>query len=259
MQLHQPQHSSGSPFLFLKENNYLYIQDLCGIGLLGMCLNRQVFCELLNVFKQVQIFWLAELLQMFFSIGFAAEGVAGALYSFIVAVAGIGNGPLCFSNGEWTRPFKDRWRAELSRWHWWRSHDVPVIYKPLLLPSNASYISDSKKWAVCTEPKNVVQFNTGLFGTLIAVSCLQVILCAIQTINGLFGCLGGTCNKSEVKLKKSHSSSSFGPNQNIYVIWWDLNVSPPLSFAFFFFFFNRQRPLIKYLHSSFGESTAIHR
>lgn len=56
MQLHQPQHSSGSPFLFLQENNYLYIQDLCGIGLLGMCLNRQVFCELLNVFKQVQIF-----------------------------------------------------------------------------------------------------------------------------------------------------------------------------------------------------------
>uniref|UniRef100_A0A671YH14 Transmembrane 4 L six family member 21a n=1 Tax=Sparus aurata TaxID=8175 RepID=A0A671YH14_SPAAU len=109
---------------------------------------------------------------MFFSIGFAAEGVAGALYSFIVAVAGIGNGPLCFSNGEWTRPFKD---------------------------SNASYISDSKKWAVCTEPKNVVQFNTGLFGTLIAVSCLQVILCAIQTINGLFGCLGGTCNKSELE------------------------------------------------------------
>ena len=197
---------------------------------------------------------------MFLSIGFAAEGVAGALYSFIVAVAGIGNGPLCLSNGEWTRPFKDRWWAELSRWHKWSSHDVPVIYKPLLLPSNVSYLYDSKKWAVCTEPKNVVQFNTGLFGTLIAVSCLQVILCAIQTINGLFGCLGGTCNKSEVKLKKSRSGSSFGPNQNIYVIWWDLNFSPPLSFSFFlFFFFNRQRPLIKYLHSSFGESTAIHR
>lgn len=46
---------------------------------------------------------------------------------------------------------------------------------------------------MCTEPENIVQFHIGLFATLVATSCLQVILCAIQMINGLFGCLCGTC------------------------------------------------------------------
>ena len=45
MQHHQAQHSSGSPFLFLQENIYVYIQDLCSIILTGMCLNGQVFYE----------------------------------------------------------------------------------------------------------------------------------------------------------------------------------------------------------------------
>ncbi|XP_073335423.1 transmembrane 4 L6 family member 4-like isoform X1 [Pagrus major] len=107
---------------------------------------------------------------MFLSIGFAVEGLAGALYSFIVAASGVGNGPLCLYNGQWTTPFKN---------------------------SNASYQSDPKVWPLCIEPKNVVQFNTGLFCTLIAVSCVQAILCAIQMINGLIGCLCGTCNKTE--------------------------------------------------------------
>ncbi|KAF3840714.1 hypothetical protein F7725_006576 [Dissostichus mawsoni] len=73
---------------------------------------------------------------MFLSIAFAAVGVAGALYSFIVAVLG---------------------------------------------------------------PKNIVQFNIGLFATLLATSGLQLILCAIQMINGLFGCLCGTCGDKGAK------------------------------------------------------------
>ncbi|XP_073335424.1 transmembrane 4 L6 family member 4-like isoform X2 [Pagrus major] len=44
---------------------------------------------------------------MFLSIGFAVEGLAGALYSFIVAASGVGNGPLCLYNGQWTTPFKN--------------------------------------------------------------------------------------------------------------------------------------------------------
>nr|XP_046266119.1 transmembrane 4 L6 family member 5-like [Scatophagus argus] len=107
---------------------------------------------------------------MFLSVVFAAMGVAGALYSFTVALLGTVNGPLCKDNGTWITPFKN---------------------------SNSSYLSDSKLWAACKEPKNVVQFNIGLFMTLMAASCLQVLLCAAQMINGLCGCLCGTCNSKE--------------------------------------------------------------
>ncbi|XP_022618441.1 transmembrane 4 L6 family member 4-like [Seriola dumerili] len=104
---------------------------------------------------------------MFLSIIFTAVGVTGALYSFTVAVSGLGNGPLCKINSTWTTPFKN---------------------------STFTYLTGNKYWQECTEPKNVVQFNMGLFITLIAASCLQGLLCAIQMINGLFGCLCGICN-----------------------------------------------------------------
>ncbi|XP_028451454.1 transmembrane 4 L6 family member 4-like [Perca flavescens] len=107
---------------------------------------------------------------MFLSIAFAAVGVVGALYSFIVAVLGLNNGPFCKYNGAWITPFKN---------------------------SNSTYLADHELWAKCTEPKNVVQFNMGLFLTLMATSCLQMLLCAIQMINGLFGCLFGVCINKE--------------------------------------------------------------
>ncbi|XP_044079717.1 transmembrane 4 L6 family member 1-like [Siniperca chuatsi] len=108
---------------------------------------------------------------MLLSIVFAAMGVAGGLYSFSVAVLGLGHGPLCKDgNGEWKTPFKN---------------------------SNSSYLTNYDWWGDCTEPKNVVQFNIRLFITLMAASCLQVLLCAIQMINGLFGCLCGTCSNKE--------------------------------------------------------------
>ncbi|XP_041863544.1 transmembrane 4 L6 family member 1-like isoform X2 [Melanotaenia boesemani] len=110
-------------------------------------------------------------LLMFFSIGFAAVGAAGAVYSFIVALLGLFNGPLCKDkSGTWKTPFKD-------------SHD--------------SYLNDYKTWALCEEPTNVVQFNMGLFLALMVTSCLQGLLCASQMINGLFGCLCGTSNEEK--------------------------------------------------------------
>ncbi|XP_069002722.1 transmembrane 4 L6 family member 1 [Embiotoca jacksoni] len=106
---------------------------------------------------------------MFLSIAFAAVGVAGALYSFIVALLGLQNGPLCQVFLIWETPFKD---------------------------SEPSYLTNSKWWVRCTQPKDIVQFHVGLFSTLLATSCLQLILCAVQMINGLFGCLCGTCNNN---------------------------------------------------------------
>lgn len=108
---------------------------------------------------------------MFISIVFAAVGVAGALYSLCVSLLGLQNGPLCKVVLIWKTPFKN---------------------------SEHSYLTNNSWWGECTEPKNIVQFNIGLFATLLATSGLQLILCAVQMINGLFGCLCGTCsNKGE--------------------------------------------------------------
>ncbi|XP_072231356.1 transmembrane 4 L6 family member 4-like [Leuresthes tenuis] len=106
---------------------------------------------------------------MFLSIAFAAVGVAGALYSLIVAALGLQNGPLCKVLVVWTTPFKD----------------------------STDYLTDSSLWGACTEPEDIVPFNIGLFSTLMVTSCLQLILCATQMINGLFGCLCGTCIDKE--------------------------------------------------------------
>ncbi|KAJ7996215.1 hypothetical protein DPEC_G00234740 [Dallia pectoralis] len=103
---------------------------------------------------------------MFLSIVFAAVGVAGALYSFAVAILGLVNGPYCRYLLIWTTPFKN---------------------------NDESYLKHRDQWGWCTEPKNVVEFNVGLFGTLLVASSFQVVLCGIQMINGLFGCLCGTC------------------------------------------------------------------
>uniref|UniRef100_A0A8C8A0Z4 Uncharacterized protein n=1 Tax=Oryzias sinensis TaxID=183150 RepID=A0A8C8A0Z4_9TELE len=104
-------------------------------------------------------------LGMFFSIAFAAVGMAGAVYSFAVAILGLSNGPLCKDGtGAWVTMFKS---------------------------SNANYMTQKSKWADCAEPKNVVQFNIGLFITLILASFLQALLCVGQIINGIVGCICG--------------------------------------------------------------------
>ncbi|XP_038586326.1 transmembrane 4 L6 family member 5-like [Micropterus salmoides] len=113
---------------------------------------------------------------MFLSIGFAAVGVAGAVYSLSVAALGLANGPTCFWSNEnnlipkWGTPFAN---------------------------SNGSYLTDKEMWKWCQVPKNVVEFNVGLFSTLLVAACIELVLCLIQMVNGLFGCLCGTCSGKE--------------------------------------------------------------
>ncbi|XP_066516213.1 transmembrane 4 L6 family member 5 [Hoplias malabaricus] len=108
---------------------------------------------------------------MLVSILFAAVGVAGALYSLAVAVLGLNNGPYCKTIILWSTPFKDR---------------------------SESYLKNRDWWGLCTEPKNIVEFNVGLFSTLLVTSLLELVLCGVQMINGLVGCICGTCNKKGV-------------------------------------------------------------
>ncbi|KAM8834876.1 transmembrane 4 L6 family member 4-like [Synchiropus picturatus] len=102
---------------------------------------------------------------MFMSVAFAGLGLAGGIYSFIVAAVGVYNGPLCQqANGEWTSPFTHR---------------------------EGQYLRDHSVWDSCVKPRGIVQFNLGLFITLMVISGLQCLLCASQVINGLIGCVCG--------------------------------------------------------------------
>ncbi|XP_030017975.1 transmembrane 4 L6 family member 5 [Sphaeramia orbicularis] len=113
---------------------------------------------------------------MFLSIGFAAAGVVGAVYSLSVAALGLANGPLCY---------------------WSNADNIIPQWGTPFFNSTGSYLGDKDMWKWCKIPENVVGFNVGLFSTLLVASCLELVLCAIQMVNGLFGCLCGTCGGKE--------------------------------------------------------------
>lgn len=44
-----------------------------------------------------------------------------------------------------------------------------------------------------------MEFNLGLFATLLVAASVELVLCVIQMVNGLFGCICGTCGGKEVR------------------------------------------------------------
>ncbi|KAM5171772.1 transmembrane 4 L6 family member 4-like [Mantella aurantiaca] len=120
---------------------------------------------------------------MLASVLLAAVAVCGSIYGFVTALLGLVNGPQCyykFISGayRWTAPFKmDREFIDLER----------------------SYLFHREVWSRCTLPAGVVEFNIILFSTIMVASAIQVVLCLIQMINGLFGCLCGTCQRRLLK------------------------------------------------------------
>ncbi|KAL4631495.1 transmembrane 4 L6 family member 5-like isoform X1 [Arapaima gigas] len=113
---------------------------------------------------------------MFLSIAFAAVGVVGAIYSLSVSITGLVYGPVCqyyniFTGKlEWGTPFVN---------------------------FTESYLKNEDLWSMCLLPKNVVEFNIGLFSAMLVAACLEGVLCTSQMINGLLGCICGTCNSKE--------------------------------------------------------------
>ncbi|XP_066565665.1 transmembrane 4 L6 family member 4 [Amia ocellicauda] len=102
---------------------------------------------------------------MFTSIIFAAVGVVGAGYSFIVSAVAINHGPKCkTTDGNWTYPF-----------------------------NNGDYLSSHSLWNACAEPQDVVPWNLTLFSLLLIMSGMEAVLCAVQGLNGLVGTLCGNC------------------------------------------------------------------
>ncbi|MBN3322057.1 T4S4 protein, partial [Atractosteus spatula] len=101
---------------------------------------------------------------MFTSIIFAGIGVLGAGYSFIISSVAINRGPKCFHNGNWSYPFE-----------------------------NGNYLSNNSIWGDCDKPTDVVPWNLTLFSLLLIMSGVEIVLCAVQVVNGLIGTICGDC------------------------------------------------------------------
>lgn len=61
------------------------------------------------------------------------------------------------------------------------------------LPAHRDYLGDKALWSKCLKPENVVTWNLTLFSILLIIGGIQMILCAIQVVNGLLGTLCGDC------------------------------------------------------------------
>ncbi|KAM9127871.1 transmembrane 4 L6 family member 4 [Pangshura tecta] len=101
---------------------------------------------------------------MFTSIIFAAVGLLGAGYCFIVSAVALNRGPKCNNDITWGYPFE-----------------------------NGNYLSNTTMWALCKSPENIIPWNLTLFSLLLIMSGIQVVLCAIQVVNGLIGTICGDC------------------------------------------------------------------
>ncbi|NWS26727.1 T4S4 protein, partial [Polioptila caerulea] len=101
---------------------------------------------------------------MFSSIIFAAIGVLGAGYCFILSAVALNKGPKCKTEEKWTYPFQA-----------------------------GNYLTDYTLWELCISPENIVQWHLTLFSLLLVMSGIQGVLCVIQVVNGLFGTICGDC------------------------------------------------------------------
>ncbi|PIO26334.1 hypothetical protein AB205_0123100 [Aquarana catesbeiana] len=121
---------------------------------------------------------------MFLSIIFAAIGVAGSLYGFVVSIVGMVKGPVC----------QYRSILNLTQLKWGRPFDSEIEDF-----SKDNYLFNTNLWTTCVYPEGVVAFNVALFSLVLFASGISLILCTIQVLNGLFGCLCGTCrDKSDL-------------------------------------------------------------
>uniref|UniRef100_A0A8C8S6X1 Transmembrane 4 L six family member 5 n=1 Tax=Pelusios castaneus TaxID=367368 RepID=A0A8C8S6X1_9SAUR len=96
-------------------------------------------------------------------------GGLGAFYCLAVSATGLANGPLCQdAQGTWGSPFQD-----LSE----------------------NYLTNQTLWDWCVNPPKVVLWNVVLFSITLGLGALELLLCAVQVINGLLGTVCGDCRQ----------------------------------------------------------------
>ncbi|XP_053318865.1 transmembrane 4 L6 family member 5-like [Spea bombifrons] len=136
---------------------------------------------------------------MFLSILFAAIGLTGSLFCLVMSVVGLFRGPVCLYDPS-TLGATAVTHGNESATHsliWGRPFE-----RPLEQINNESYLFHHELWSICEEPPNVVEFNVILFSIQLAAGGVEVVLCFIQMLNGLFGCICGTCRREEDEEKK---------------------------------------------------------
>ncbi|XP_015265770.1 PREDICTED: transmembrane 4 L6 family member 1-like [Gekko japonicus] len=106
---------------------------------------------------------------MLLSVLFAVLGAFGGVYCVIISSLGLINGPLCDIGDEvYIYPFRNSTFMD-------------------------NYLFNQTTWSICKKPENIILWNVVLFSLLLAIGMLEAVLCFIQVVNGLLGCMCGTC------------------------------------------------------------------
>ncbi|XP_020373771.2 transmembrane 4 L6 family member 1-like [Rhincodon typus] len=124
--------------------------------------------------------------KMFVSVIWSKLVIVCSCSCFGISAYGLVNGPLCLFNVSVSN------NTQIQHW------GTP-FHTRSMSASTESYLYNPSLWAICERPKNIVQWNIILFFILMIISCLQVLLCTVQIINGYFGCVFGRCSHMNTK------------------------------------------------------------
>ncbi|XP_037348970.1 transmembrane 4 L6 family member 5 [Talpa occidentalis] len=109
--------------------------------------------------------------RMLRSVFSSAFGILGAIYCLSVSGTALRMGPQCLTDDDkWKYPFEN---------------------------TEGSYLVNRTMWSWCVKPPNVVHWNVTLFSILVAVSCLEIVLCGVQLVNAAIGVFCGDCRKED--------------------------------------------------------------
>ncbi|ETE63375.1 Transmembrane 4 L6 family member 19, partial [Ophiophagus hannah] len=113
----------------------------------------------------------AQELAMFLSILLSGLALLGSAACFILSGSGLTEGPLCLYNST-------------------LNHNK--------VQQAQNYLYDPSLWnSVCIKPQNIVGWNVYFFSSLLVISTVEMILAALQIINGCFGCVCGLCEQKK--------------------------------------------------------------
>uniref|UniRef100_A0A8C3NBM2 Uncharacterized protein n=1 Tax=Geospiza parvula TaxID=87175 RepID=A0A8C3NBM2_GEOPR len=87
----------------------------------------------------------------------------GAAACFVLCGVGLSSGPLCLHNS-----------TALGPGH--------------------NYLYNRSTWSTCLEPEGIVAWHVALFSLLLLISAAEMLLALLQILNGLLGCLCGSCD-----------------------------------------------------------------
>ncbi|XP_048398782.1 transmembrane 4 L6 family member 5-like [Stegostoma tigrinum] len=124
--------------------------------------------------------------KMFVSIIWSKLVIVSSCICLGISALGLANGPLCLFNVSVSNNTQVQ--------HWGTPFNTSSM-----IASPDCYLYNPSLWEICERPKNVVLWNIILFLILIIISCLQVLLCTLQIINGYFGCVFGRCLHANTK------------------------------------------------------------